>query len=122
MAPSATIECNERFRPDRYNIRILATPCDGYVECTKQEDNNCGEELEQSIYYIVLGFLLIVSMVWFFLYKIYRKEMSDKKVEIELDDMNLSCIERQEWVPRLCKTMIGDNLAELKVYNLVQIV
>ena len=107
---SATIQCEESFRP-KFNVEIMATPCDGVPECHDGSDEVCGEKLKQIVPIISGGLFLIIGFIWLGL---YLKITKFNRRENDMDNSRFD----DRWEPRLCRFMKGNALAELKVQML----
>ena len=103
----ATIQCIESQRP-KFNIEIMATPCDGVHECLDGSDEECGKKLEQIVYILSGCLFLIIGLIWLGL---YLKITKFSRSENNLDNPQLT----DRWDPRLCRFMKGNDLADLKV-------
>ena len=103
----ATIKCSENLRP-KFNIEIMATPCDGIPECLDGSDEECGEKLKRIVHVMSGSLLLIIGLIWLGL---YLKITKFSRSENNLDDQQLP----DRWEPKLCRFMKGNDLANLKV-------
>ena len=63
----ATIQCLENLRP-KFNIEIIAIPCDGVPECLDGSDEECGEKLKLIVHIMSGSLFLIIGLIWLGLY------------------------------------------------------
>ena len=100
----ATIECNDRPK-DRYDIRILAIPCNDIPECMDEKDEKCDENNS-----ILVGFILAIAILTNIIYhylKWYCLNWSRQKVTTPNTN--------DDWNLKDCVNMIGDELTTMKV-------
>ena len=104
----ATIECIEN-RLTGIDVKIMATPCDGILECRDGRDENCEED--KLILATVIA-MLFVTTILIYLFLIFAKLPTWKKSMlrdfIAVDSDNV-CISSS------CTDMKGNELARLKV-------
>ena len=110
FAQGATIQCIENNRPDRFQITILAKPCDGIIECLDKSDEECGENIANFLYIIALVFVVIIGAIWLWLYK-----MVEVRNDNEPNNDQHASILQTEWNPKFRKKLKGNTLADLKV-------
>ena len=100
----ATINCNERPK-GRYDIRDMAIPCNNITECLNGMDEKCDENN-----WILVGFILAIVILTNIIYhylKWYCLNWSHQNVTINNTN--------DEWSSRDCVSMMGDELADMKV-------
>ena len=97
----ATIKCIED-RAIGYDIVIMATPCDGVKECRNGSDERC-EEDKMILIGIVAGLVILTGGVYHYL-KWYHLGWKDKIINEPSGNQRGTC-----------STLMGDDLAKLKV-------
>ena len=109
FAEGATIECVENMRPNRFKIKIFATPCNSIIECHNKSDEECGENISKYLYIMAFAFVVVIGIIWFWLYKMVEVGNSN-----EHNDQAASHLQTQ-WNPKFVKKLKGNSLADLKV-------
>ena len=101
----ATIECNDRPK-GRYDIRVLAIPCNGIPECWNDMDENCDENA-MILFGVILALVIITNIIYHYL-KWQCLDWKNQNIQISglLDD---------DWILVDCSNIIGDELANMKV-------
>ena len=100
----ATIECNDRPK-DHYDVRIFAIPCDNVKECWDGKDEDCDEKI-MILVGVVLVLVMITNIIYHYL-KWYRLDWSHQNITTP----NINDV----WNFKDCVTLMGDELADMKV-------
>ena len=106
----ATIECIENRLPGTIDVTIMATPCDGILECRDGRDENCEED--KWILAIVTA-LLFLTTICIYLYLVYVKIPHWK--DCVFRDFNNGNIDSKLQSAHYFQ-MKGNALAKLKVF------
>ena len=107
----ATIECIENRVPG-IDLRIMATPCDGIMECRDGIDENF-EEDKWILAATIFGVLLATMCIYLYLVLV-RLPLWKKSVLMDFDDGDDNI---QLWHSD-CSKLTGNTLAKLKVFQL----
>ena len=106
----ATIECIENRLPGTIDVTIMATPCDGILECRNGIDEKCDED--KMIIVIAIA-VLFMTTICIYLYLIFVRLPNWKKsVFLYFDDGNID----PQSKPTDCSGIKGNSLARLKVF------
>ena len=105
----ATIKCIENRLPGTIDVTIMATPCDGILECRNGIDENCDED--KWVLVTILSILLLTT-IFIYLYLICKMLPKWKKTMFRNFDGNSST---QEKKISGCNEMRGNDLARIKV-------
>ena len=109
----ATIECIEKRGPGTIDIKIMATPCDGIVECRDGSDENCGED---RWILLITTTLLLLATICIYLHIVFIRLPNWKNSVFRDFDVATICSESQ---PSNFKEMKGNALAKLKVFHCI---
>ena len=104
FSEEATINCNERPK-GRYDIRDMAIPCNDISECLNGMDEECDEN-NWILVGVVLMFVITTNIIYHYL-KWYRLNWSQQNVPTPNTN--------DEWNFKDCVSMMGDELADMKV-------
>ena len=101
----ATIDCKER--PNWYDIRDMAIPCNDIRECVDGKDEDCDEN-KRMLFGVVFGLFVLTNVIYHYL-KWYRLGWRNQTVlEGSISDKLANA---------KYSKLIGDDLANLKVFN-----
>ena len=107
----ATIKCIENRLPGTIDVTIMATPCNGIIECRDGSDENCEED---RLILIVAISVLILTTVCVYLYLVLIRLPLWKASMLKDFDSHSNY---SEFCPSDCSQMTGNSMAKLKVLN-----
>ena len=100
----ANINCNERPK-GHYDIRDMAIPCNGIPECMDGKDEECDEN-NSILIGVILTLVIITNIIYHYL-KWYCLDWNQQNIPTPNTN--------DDWNLKDCVTMIGDELANMKV-------
>ena len=106
----ATIKCIEKRLPGSIDITIMATPCDGIVECRDGSDENCGDD---KLILVIAISLLLLTTICIYLYLVLIRLPSWKNSVLRNFDNSSNGFKKSH--PSDCSELRGISLAKLKV-------
>ena len=106
----ATIECIENRLPGTIDVTIMATPCNGILECRDGSDENCEED---KIILVVAVAVLFLTTICIYLYLVFvRFPIWKDSVFWEFHEGSID----SKTQSHDCSELKGNTLAKLKVF------